>query len=327
MEEIVAEAVEGRVYKGYPDYEYREFRSAVSSFYGLDEKLVVPLGGAAELLPLALSTLRPGAILSVEPTFGDHFVHASALGVNLFTVPYLEYKGDIALDPGLVCDVARRLEGGLLVVVSNPNNPTGHLTPSSVLEELALCIEGRGHLVVDEAFMEFTGSQGLLPEPPPGAIVVRSLTKIFASPGLRAGFAYTLDQRLASKLDSARQAWNIGSIASYVYTRLLSDLGGAARRHIAATQAAVREALENAVEALLRAGVKVYRGSGVPYVLVRHSSRHPRLQEELVARGFYVRDASSFHYLTPHHSRISIKRGVGRLARALAEADRAAQGV
>ena len=86
------------------------------------------------------------------------------------------------LDPAAVA------AGADLVVVGNPNNPTGTVDPAETLA--ALAAPGRV-LVVDEAFMPFCpGEPASLASRAdlPGLVVVRSLTKLWAIPGLRAGY-------------------------------------------------------------------------------------------------------------------------------------------
>src|SRR5699024_2825695 len=92
-------------------------------------------------------------------------------------VHHVVLDGDFALDPARVPDDAD------LVVVGNPTNPTGVRHPAAVLRRLT-----RPHrlVVVDEAFND-DGDQSLADERIPGVLVIRSLTKLWAIAGLRAG--------------------------------------------------------------------------------------------------------------------------------------------
>jgi len=92
--------------------------------------------------------------------------------------------GDWALEPERVPEDAD------LVVLANPNNPTGNLDPLAQIARLAR--PGRT-LVVDESFIDFVpGEQASLAgeRALPGLIVLRSLTKIWGLPGLRAGYLF-----------------------------------------------------------------------------------------------------------------------------------------
>jgi len=196
-------------------------------------------------------------------------------------------------------------EGFPDATIQPPVAPRGALAPRRVLEGLLACSSETSMVVVDEAFMDFTsGEESLLGSEYENVLVLRSFTKIYSIQGLRAGFLYTGSRRLARLVDSFRQPWNVNSLAAEVVVRILEweGLEGYIRRSVE-TVAVEREFL---AERLKRLGLKVY-DSQAPFMLVEHKVRHPELNERLLARGFYVRDASTFEYLTPHHSRISVK--------------------
>ncbi|MCE4604529.1 MAG: histidinol-phosphate aminotransferase family protein [Aeropyrum sp.] len=319
LEAALKEASTEAAHRKYPDYSYKGLREALASYYDIDAEAVVPLAGAAESLTLALAAFRPDALVTVEPTFGDHRVQAAGAGVSWATAHYIQEGRRFLLDPGLVCSLVNRIRGRTLVVVSNPNNPTGSLAPASVIWEIASCLDEGSVLLVDEAFIDFTSSPGVLRNPPPQTIVVRSLTKILATPGLRVGFAYSADKNLSRRLDMVRQPWNVGGLAALAIEKLISRSSKEFRRHVESSRSLVTKLREAAVTALRAAGLEVF-DSKAPYLLVWHRLRHPSMQRCLEARGYYVRDASSFPYLTPNYSRVSVRRGVEGLASAFADA-------
>ncbi len=292
----------------YPDYEYREFREAVASYYGLDPDGVIPLNGAAEALQLALAALKPRALVSVEPTFGDHGFTVTGLGIPWITLPLRQQGRRYVFDPSAVCSIPRVLREGSLLLLSNPNNPTGSLARSEAVVEAAECMDG-GVVVLDEAFMDLAPREGysLLGRASDNVVVVRSLTKSLAVPGLRVGFAYTENKRLAVLLEASRQPWNVNTLAAMIAVEALAVHSRDTREHsIKARELIESEAgwLRGRLEAL---GLVAYE-SWAPFILVYHpQARHPWLQVELNRRGVHVRDASSFTYLTPYHSRVSVR--------------------
>lgn len=293
----------------YPDYEYRGYREAVANYYGLDPDKVVPLNGAAEALTLVVTALKPSVLISIEPTFGDHPFMARGLGVPWVAVPLTPNEDEYELDPSVVYDLPQGVRRGSLVILSNPNNPTGSLARPKVLLEISELLE-EGFLLVDEAFIDLSPAEGysLLGRSPSNVVVVRSLTKPLAVPGLRAGFAYTTDKRVATRLEAARQPWNVNALAALVTTTAL----GACRREVVAHLREARRVVEEEAGRVKKnlgaLGLRVYE-TKAPYVLVHHpQARHPGLQVELNKRGVHVREAGYFKYLTPYHSRVSIKR-------------------
>ena len=304
--ESIERLVKERVYGAYPDYDYRGLREAIAEYYGVAVESVVPLNGAAEGLSLLVLALKPRRLVTVEPTFGDHALASRALGIPWLAVPYaldgLEYR----LDPEAFCGLPKESRRESLVILSNPNNPTGGLASRSSIEELAACLEEGSVLVVDEAFSDFAGdSESLLGADSDSIVVLRSFTKIMAVPGLRAGFMYTPNARVRTLVDSVRQPWNVNVLVSMALEEVLRErslLRDFVNRTVEYVSAE-RGLLASGLRAL---GIEVY-GSRAPFLLVRQPEQHPGFNEKLICRGIYVRDASSFSYLTPYHSRISVR--------------------
>ncbi|WP_238140802.1 aminotransferase class I/II-fold pyridoxal phosphate-dependent enzyme, partial [Streptococcus suis] len=88
-----------------------------------------------------------------------------------------------------------KLSSGDLVLICNPNNPTGTLVPTDTLLLVAEFLRQKGaYLVLDEAFMDFVLDNDAYSmvahlKDYQNVIVVRSLTKFYAIPGLRLGYA------------------------------------------------------------------------------------------------------------------------------------------
>jgi len=75
-------------------------------------------------------------------------------------------------------------------------------------------------VVMDEEFTDFTsGEESLLGSEYESVVVLRSSTRIYGIPGLRAGFLYIGSRRLARLVDSFRQPWNVNSLAVEVVVR------------------------------------------------------------------------------------------------------------
>ena len=293
--------------RSYPDYGYEKLRNAIAEFYGVDPRSVMPLNGAAESLTLALLAFKPRVLVTFEPTFGDHKATLSPLGVGWVSIQLKEAWSRFEFDWSYACSLPRRLVRGSLVLVSNPNNPTGALAGRRVVERVASCLED-AILLVDEAFMDLSpGGESLLGSAPSNVIVVRSLTKTLALPGLRIGFLYSDNLRMLARLEAARQPWNVNSIAEHAVTEAFVEAPEEVAEHLEASRRLVREALELLSRRLSKLGFRVY-DSRAPFILVRHHPyKHPALNHRLLKLGFYVRDASTFHGLTPYHSRISAR--------------------
>ena len=177
---------------------------------------VLPVAGsqaAIQMLPRLRRQLQVGV---VSPCYGEHAEAWRREGHRLF-----EFSEG---------SVHRALDQLDVLVVVNPNNPTGRLIPPAQLLEWHERLASRGGwLVVDEAFMDPIPGQSLaLHSHLPGLIVLRSFGKFFAMAGARLGFVLAQAELLA-QLDDALGPWPIAGPSRFIGTVLLADREG--QRH------------------------------------------------------------------------------------------------
>jgi histidinol-phosphate aminotransferase len=275
--------------------------------HGRDEAEIVPTNGGAEALWLLGAALRPALAACVHPAFTESEAALHAHGVPVVRVHRDPERG-FALDPAAVPAAAD------LVIVGNPASPSGTLDPAGAL--LALRRPGRT-VVVDEAFMDLVpGEPGsLVRETLDDVIVVRSLTKALAVPGLRVGYAVA-PPALADRLRAVRPPWSANVLA-------LAALRAAAAHPDALAAIAERAASEREdLAQRLRTvdGVRVWPGAA-NFVLVEVADG-PRVLAALRRAAIAVRPAASFPGLTAGHLRITARdpQQNARLAAALADA-------
>lgn len=210
----------------YPDE--RAATAALAARHGRPAGGALALNGAAEAFWLLAAALRPRRSVVLLPAFTEAQAALRANGHE----PELVHRdaGDgFALHPEAVPRDAD------LVVMANPCNPTGALHPAGAIAALAR--PGRT-LVVDEAFMDLVpGERESLAERSdlPGVVVLRSLTKSLAIPGVRAGYLLA-DPPLVEVLSARRQPWAVNALA-------LAALSAWAARDAPAAHAARRVAV------------------------------------------------------------------------------------
>lgn len=279
---------------------------AVARRHGRAPEEALMLNGAAEAFWLLAHALRPRRAVCVHPSFTEPEAALRSAGAEV--VRAQRDQRDFCLDPGVVDPAAD------LVVTGNPNNPTGNLDPAAALAGLAR--PGRV-LVVDEAFMDLVPAEaeslarrGDLP----GVVVVRSLTKAWALPGLRAGFLLGPPDVVAA-LRAARQPWSVNSLA-LAALEAYGD-GDLAPAAVAGEVALAREELAARLRSL--PGVRVWP-SAANFLLIRVPDG-PAVRCGLMERRIAVRAAGTFPGLTPHHLRVAVRTAPDneRLVTALAE--------
>ena len=194
----------------YPADDYGEFRAAAAEYVDCEPRQVIPTAGAMAGLRLLFRVAldRGDSAVVPEPSFGEYAREVRLQGARPVGVAH---DAVLDVDP----------EPHAVVVVCTPNNPTGEtVEPCDLLAFAARCREAETTLLVDEAFLDFTTRPSIAAEP--GVVVVRSLTKMFGLPGLRAGFLVA-SGRLRDRLDAARVTWAVSTPATEVGTYCLGQ--------------------------------------------------------------------------------------------------------
>ena len=199
--------VPARVWQSLPE-DNDGLEQAACEYYGCDYCLPVAGSQAAiQLLPMLRTTSKVGII---SPTYAEHEYNWKKAGHDVIQITESDADRQIA-------------ELDVLVVI-NPNNPTGKIIPGNTLLNWYQHLSTKGGwLIVDEAFMDVTPGNSLLASGiNPGLIVLRSIGKFFGLAGIRCGFIisdYELLQRLANKLGP----WSLTGPTRYIAKRLLAD--------------------------------------------------------------------------------------------------------
>jgi threonine-phosphate decarboxylase len=275
----------------YP--ELADLTRLLAGFYDLRGEHILPTAGAIEALYLAARLFAGCKIAVVEPGFGDY---SRAFGSVPCSVERILLTPDLWSSP--IREWADRLDPFDVVVLGNPNNPTG--TFQSIADLTAL-FDRRWtrpkHWIVDEAFIEFvTGfkDETLLSRLAdyPSLIVLRSLTKSWRIPGLRFGFLATAGH--IQELERIQPPWSINGIVHAWAREFLRE----ERRteYLASLRMLVK--LGHDLEASLRLipGLKVHP-SAANFVLLEltdPSFDADRIFVELGCRGILVRTCDSF---------------------------------
>jgi histidinol-phosphate aminotransferase len=176
------------------------------------------------------------------------------------------------------------------------------LHPAETIRRLAR--PGRT-LVVDEAFMDAVPGEpsSLAGESLPGLLVLRSLTKTWALPGLRAGYALG-DPALLRRLAAHRPHWPVGTLVLAAVEACASPLAVAEAAAAARETAVHRARLAAALAAL--PGVDVHLPAAGPFLLLRVRDGE-RVREGLRRRGIAVRRGDTFPGLTGDHIRVAVR--------------------
>ncbi|MFY0407077.1 cobyrinate a,c-diamide synthase [Solicola sp. PLA-1-18] len=274
----------------YPDAS--QARQAIADRHVRHPDEVLPTAGGAEAFTL-VARMRPWrAPVVVHPQFTEPEAALRAAGHDVRHV-LCRPEGGFALHPDDVPEDAD------LVMVGNPTNPTGALHTAATIRQLLR--PGRV-VVVDEAFMDAVSGerQSLTAQVVPGLLVVRSLTKTWSVPGVRAGYVVG-EAGLVAELAAQQPPWSVSSSAAA--TMLACSTGTAVAE---AERRAVLVARHRAVlvQGLADLGLPVAGSPATPFVLVRVGEG---VRERVRAEGHALRRGDSFPGLGPEWVRIAVR--------------------
>jgi len=288
----------------YPEVRAESLSLRLSEITGLAADHFMAGAGSTphlHLLPRALGLARP---VIIGPAFAEY--EGALTRSGLASKYVLTREEDDWLVTGDTLNRVFREEPDS-VFVAHPANPTGRLVPGAILEELAAeCLRRNIWLVLDEAFIDFTeNSLTLLPLVASNTrlVVLRSLTKIFALPGLRLAFlaAHPL---VMNTLTPLVEPWPLSSQAISAGHFCLSRPGFKEE-----SLAAVNNYRDRQLKAVKALGLGRIYPSEANFMLLklREEIDSQDLIGHLFDAGVLVRDAANFNGLCPGYIRLAVR--------------------
>lgn len=287
----------------YPDPYYRELRVAIGEFNAVSPENILVGNGAVEVLFLYLKALKPKKAMIVSPTFAEYERGLKNIGCSMNYFELFE-KDDFKLDVQRLLD---ELSDEELVVLCNPNNPTGKFIQLSEIAQLNSALESRGvRLFIDECFIEFIeGWENLTAAllKSPNIFILRAYTKFFGIPGLRLGYGIVYDSDLLKSIQEIREPWSVNSFAELAGKILPRD-----KEYIKKTYDWINEEKKWFWEKLSEnKNIKVYK-TETNFILIKLlHMKAEKLKKQMLQKDFLIRDASNFKYLDDTFVRLAIK--------------------
>jgi len=266
--------------------------AALARRHGRASEDILATAGAAEAFGLIARLQDWRRPVVVHPQFTEPDVALSAAGHRPDHV-LLHKANGFALDPDLIPDDAD------LVIVGNPTNPTSAHHPESTLRQLFK--PGRT-VVVDEAFMDAVPGErhSLAGTRAPGLIVVRSLTKLWSIPGIRAGYVLA-EPDVVEGLRALQPPWAVSTPAlAAIHACTTED----ARDEAASRAAKLERNRATLVTGLKELGIEVVDNPAAPFVLAHVG---PGVHGRLRNAGYAVRRCDTFPGLDDTWIRIAVR--------------------
>lgn len=214
------------VITSYPDRAYKDLKEALSAYCGCPADHILPGSGVTELLSRFIREIRPKKALLVNPTYSEYEREIKLSGGLLHSFQ-LEEEKEFSLDiPALL---SRLSQGYDLLILCNPNNPTGSaLKQEELVRIFSFCQKEHIYVLVDETYIEFAADVEALTSVSltgqfDNIFVLRGVSKFFASPGLRLGYAVTGNKDLKDRIINSQNPWGINSLAAACAPAMFAD--------------------------------------------------------------------------------------------------------
>ncbi|GAB4253425.1 MAG: histidinol-phosphate transaminase [Thermoleophilia bacterium] len=197
----------------YPDGACGELRSLLAERVGLAENQLVFGNGSCELLMLiGAAVLGPGEhMVFAEPSFVVYRDIALVQEARFDAVPLREHVHDLEAMLAAVTPETR------LVIVCNPNNPTGTFLGGEELRSFIRAVPADTVVVLDEAYVEYVTAPDRVDTVPwlaehENLIILRTFSKIYGLAGMRVGYGMA-HPKMIEVLDKVRQPFNVTTLA------------------------------------------------------------------------------------------------------------------
>lgn len=212
----------------YPDREYKKLRRAIADYCCASPAHILPGNGSTELISIFIGSRQPKNAVILDPTYSEYEREIKRSGGTCHHF-LLRAEEGFSLSADSLEAFLLSVEADLLLLC-NPNNPTSVLTErAEMIRLLDFCLSHGVHVIVDETYCEFTldpqtASCIPLAADYPNLTVLRGVSKFFASPGLRLGYAVTSNGELLAYAKEHQNPWSVNSLADLAGQVMFRDL-------------------------------------------------------------------------------------------------------
>ena len=282
----------------YPEYDSYDLRHALAAHWGLSSERFGVFNGVAEALPLlAEAFLEPGdEVVFGWPSFSTYILMTKLTGAVARPVPLRHFTFDL---DAMAAAVTSRTK---MVIVCNPNNPTGTIVTGDALNEFVKRLPKHIVVLIDEAYAEYVDDPAFpdcldLLGISDRVVVMRTFSKAYALAALRIGYVMA-DPAIIALLDRVRQPFNVNAVAQAAAEAALGD-----QEYLAMTTQIVADRREKIRAALEEMGLQCVPTSA-NFILVDTATDSRWVGEQLLRRGIAVRPG--YQLDLPTHLRVTV---------------------
>ncbi|WP_297629739.1 histidinol-phosphate transaminase [uncultured Clostridium sp.] len=288
----------------YPDPDYHILRESISEYADCNKDNIVLGGGATELIVSFIDTINPKKALILYPSYSEYEKDLKKIDCKIEKY-FAKKENDFKVS---VEGFKEKIKEGKydLVIICNPNNPTGFCFKRSEIEEIISDAKDT-FFMVDETYIEFTDkeifSSTSLVDNYNNLYVIRGTSKFFSTPGIRLGYGLIGNEEVRESIKTSLPLWNINILATIMGEVMFKD-----KEFIDRTLVHVKKEIENLTQSLKTIDyINVYETKG-NFILCEISSGKEAsvLYDSLSREGMIIRDCSSFEGLDKNFFRVCI---------------------
>jgi histidinol-phosphate aminotransferase len=272
-------------YNRYPDPHQKAIKGALAEIKKIQVNQIFLGNGSDEAIDLLIRMFcQPGVhnVLIPQPTYGMYKVSAD---INEVTVKTISLTSTFDLDPE---SVLKNVDSDTRIIfLCSPNNPSGNLLSAKSIENVLNSFHGM--VVVDEAYIDFTGTPSWISKLPKfnNLIVLQTFSKAWGLAGLRLGMAFA-HSFVIEMMNKIKPPYNINGLTQKIALEYLAKPGQ--------TNAWVRQIVKERIRlaenmAKLSFVLQVFP-SDANFLLIRMTDARKKY-DQLLAGGVVVRDRSN----------------------------------
>ncbi len=288
----------------YPDAKYLKLRQAIGNYTGVSADNIIVGNGSTELISLVMNLYSGKKALIISPAYSEYERAVSNNGGTFVLFPLLEEDNFRLNLNNLLPILSEEIN---LLVICNPNNPTGTAIPLEDLETIInRCKENNIFVMIDETYAEFSEDVSACPliEKHKNLFIIRGTSKFFGVPGLRLGYGLCSDEKVLETAEKVKDPWSVSTLSTLAGESMFKDT-----QFINKTKTFIAQQREKICSALEKISSVKYYESYSNFILIK--ILNPTLNAQilfdlLIKEGILIRNADSFPFLDNSFFRICI---------------------
>jgi histidinol-phosphate aminotransferase len=282
----------------YPDSHAYYLKEDLARHLGVAPQQLILGNGSDEVLDLLVRALVPpgGEVVSTTHTFLMYGLLTQAVGGFFRPVPLKEMRVDLPAVAQAVTPQTR------LILLNNPNNPTGTAFGRQEWENFLAAIPTTVTVVLDEAYIDFADDPGVpssldyLSEDRP-LVGLRTFSKAYGLAGLRVGYGFGPSE-LLDYLNRLRMPFNVNRLAQVAARAALQDTA-----FLAQTREVVLAGKDLVYRGLTRLGL-TFIPTQANFVLIRVPRPGQEVYQAMLREGVIIRAMDSYGF--PDYIRVNM---------------------